>query len=197
MIRSQAPTTNQSISLQQTKMQASFSLNTPGTFIGTLTSRRSETQLDTETASRSSKLSQTTATRFSEICWAYVMRRTIKVVLVYFAIVALGWVDFTWGDEPGLIETTPTSVPVIAETVPVVPVVGPIAVAPTQEPDWSPIVIPRGEYRDHIKAMPIEDRPYRPLHFYGNTIRRNHYRGNPLPMPRDIGKTATELIRRR
>jgi len=65
------------------------------------------------------------------------------------------------------------------------------------EPGWSPIVIPTGQYREQIKSMPIEMRPYRPLHFYGNTIRRNHYRGNPAPMPRDISTTATELIRPR
>ena len=43
------------------------------------------------------------------------------------------------------------------------------------EPGWSPVVIPTGAYRERIKAMPIEQRPYRPFHFYGNTIRRMHY----------------------
>jgi len=65
------------------------------------------------------------------------------------------------------------------------------------EPGWSSILIPTGEYREQIKSMPIEMRPYRPFHFYGNTIRRNHYRGNPAPLPRDIATTATELIRPR
>ena len=65
------------------------------------------------------------------------------------------------------------------------------------EPGWSPIVIPTGEYRAKIKSLPIEQRPYRPLHFYGNTVRRSHYRGNPVVMPRDILTTTNELIRRR
>jgi hypothetical protein len=69
--------------------------------------------------------------------------------------------------------------------------------ARSAEPGWSPIVIPTGEYREQIKSMPIEQRPYRPLHFYGNTIRRNHYRNNPAVMPRDVRTTATELIRPR
>lgn len=69
--------------------------------------------------------------------------------------------------------------------------------AAAAEPGWSPIVLPTGEYREQIKSMPIEKRPYRPLHFYGNTIRRNYYRGNPAPMPRDIVTTATELVRPR
>ncbi len=69
--------------------------------------------------------------------------------------------------------------------------------ASSAEPGWSPIVLPTGEYREQIKSMPIELRPYRPLHFYGNTIRRNYYRGNAAPMPRDIVTTATELIRPR
>jgi hypothetical protein len=65
------------------------------------------------------------------------------------------------------------------------------------EPGWSPVVIATGEYRETIKSMPIEQRPYRPFHFYGNTIRRNHYRGNPVVMPRDIVTTTQELARRR
>jgi len=69
--------------------------------------------------------------------------------------------------------------------------------AAAAEPGWSPIVIPTGEYREQIKSMPIEQRPYRPFHFYGNTIRRNHYRGNQSPLPRDIFTTATELVRPR
>ncbi|TWT96572.1 hypothetical protein Pla100_30550 [Neorhodopirellula pilleata] len=36
---------------------------------------------------------------------------------------------------------------------------------------WSPIIIPTGEYRAQIQAMPIHRRPGRPLHVYGNTIR--------------------------
>ncbi|MDA8743784.1 hypothetical protein N9N28_04025 [Rubripirellula amarantea] len=46
-----------------------------------------------------------------------------------------------------------------------------------QQPGWSPVIVATGEYRDQIKSMPIEQRPYRPLHFYGNTVRRNYYRG--------------------
>jgi hypothetical protein len=65
------------------------------------------------------------------------------------------------------------------------------------EPGWSPVVIATGDYREQIKSMPIEQRPYRPFHFYGNTIRRNHYRGNPMVMPRDIVTTTQELTRRR
>ncbi|KAA5545284.1 hypothetical protein FYK55_06405 [Roseiconus nitratireducens] len=36
---------------------------------------------------------------------------------------------------------------------------------------WSPVVVPTGPYRERIKSMPIEHRPGRPLHVYGNTIR--------------------------
>ncbi|TWU16590.1 hypothetical protein [Allorhodopirellula heiligendammensis] len=54
------------------------------------------------------------------------------------------------------------------------------------EPGWSPVVVARGEYRDQIKSLPMEQRPYRPLHFYGNTVRRMHYHGTPAPTLRDI-----------
>jgi hypothetical protein len=51
--------------------------------------------------------------------------------------------------------------------------------ATAQDPGWSPVIIPTGAYRDQIKSMPIEQRPYRPLHFYGNSVRRSYYRGTP------------------
>ncbi len=49
--------------------------------------------------------------------------------------------------------------------------------ATAQNPGWSPRIIATGQYRDQLKSMPIEQRPYRPLHFYGNSVRRNYYRG--------------------
>ena len=52
------------------------------------------------------------------------------------------------------------------------------------EPGWSPVIIATGPYRKQIEATPIEQRPYRPLHFYGNSVRRLHYRGTVLPVPR-------------
>ncbi len=37
---------------------------------------------------------------------------------------------------------------------------------------WDSRIILRGAERAAVKSMPIEARPNRPLHFYGNTIRR-------------------------
>lgn len=46
------------------------------------------------------------------------------------------------------------------------------AAASAQSPTgWSPIILPTGTYRDCIKATPIERRPGRLLHVYGNTVR--------------------------
>lgn len=38
-------------------------------------------------------------------------------------------------------------------------------------------VIARGAQREAIKSQPILKRQNRPLHFYGNTVRRRHARG--------------------
>lgn len=54
------------------------------------------------------------------------------------------------------------------------------------EPGWSPVIVATGRYREKIQSTPIEHRPYRPLHFYGNAVRRRHHRGTALPMPRDF-----------
>lgn len=58
--------------------------------------------------------------------------------------------------------------------------------AVANEPGWSPVIVARGEYRDQIQSLPVEQRPYRPLHIYGNTVRRLHYHGTPAPSLREL-----------
>ncbi len=41
---------------------------------------------------------------------------------------------------------------------------------------WYPYVIAREQDRDCLRSTPIELRPYRPLHFYGNAVRRSIHR---------------------
>lgn len=62
------------------------------------------------------------------------------------------------------------------------------------EPGWSGPVLLFGEERDAVKSMPITQRPYRPLHFYGNTVRRMHYRGTAVPAPRDVFGAGKAVI---
>lgn len=61
------------------------------------------------------------------------------------------------------------------------------------EPGWSNAVIATGSQREKISSTPIVKRPYRPLHFYGNTVRRMHYRGTPIPAPRDLASVGNLL----
>lgn len=44
---------------------------------------------------------------------------------------------------------------------------------------FDPRIVVLGEARDEIKSTPITQRPYRPLHVYGNSVRRRHHRGSP------------------
>ena len=65
------------------------------------------------------------------------------------------------------------------------------------EPNWTHGVVRTGAEREAIKSLPITKRPYRPLHFYGNTVRRLHYRGTALPAPRDVvGAGAATILRK-
>ncbi len=52
--------------------------------------------------------------------------------------------------------------------------------------NWSGAVNPVSPEAQQIRQQPILERPDRPGHVYGNTVRRMHRRGNPLPMPRDF-----------
>lgn len=66
-----------------------------------------------------------------------------------------------------------------------------------QEPGWWGVVIARGEQQVRIEQTPVLRRPYRPLHFYGNTVRRRYYRGTAAPRPRDFLRGSAALIARR
>ena len=69
--------------------------------------------------------------------------------------------------------------------------------AAAQEPGWWGVVIAPESIRPQIQSTPIINRPYRPLHFYGNTVRRRHYRGTFVPAPRDFFQGGGHLIRGR
>lgn len=57
----------------------------------------------------------------------------------------------------------------------------PVEVVTATGPGWSPNIIATGPQREHLRSLPIEQRPNRPLHFYGNTVRRLHHQGTVLP----------------
>ena len=52
-------------------------------------------------------------------------------------------------------------------------------------------VIARGELRREIRATPILERPDRPGHFYGNTVRRLYYRGVTQSVSTPAAPTTT------
>lgn len=43
---------------------------------------------------------------------------------------------------------------------------------------FDPRIVTFGAERDQLKSIPIENRPNRPLHVYGNTVRRRQSRGS-------------------
>ncbi len=71
------------------------------------------------------------------------------------------------------------------------------ASASSYEPTWMGVVVARGDLKAQIEATPILERQNRPFHFYGNTVRREYYRGTRMPAPRDLIKASTALIFKR
>lgn len=51
-----------------------------------------------------------------------------------------------------------------------------LTVAEAANTGFDPRIIMFGEAREQIQNTPIEQRPYRPLHVYGNTLRRRQSR---------------------
>lgn len=68
--------------------------------------------------------------------------------------------------------------------------------ANSQEPGWASNVVTPEPLRATLEATPIVYRPYRPFHFYGNTVRRIYYRGTAIPAPVDVRMGARALLRR-
>jgi hypothetical protein len=58
------------------------------------------------------------------------------------------------------------------------------------ETGWSTAVNPLSPEAQQIRQQPLLERPNRPFHVYGNTVRRMHYRGSPLPTTRDFSGSA-------
>jgi hypothetical protein len=79
------------------------------------------------------------------------------------------------------------------------PAPGAIRPAPRNphEPGWARPIFTTEAQQELIEATPIHMRPYRPLHFYGNTVRRQYYRGTAMPSPRDAADWGAALIGRR
>jgi len=71
------------------------------------------------------------------------------------------------------------------------------ASAASNEPGWLGVVVARGELKQWIDSTPIVDRPNRPLHFYGNAVRREYYRGSARPQPGDMVKGGASLVFKR
>ena len=61
------------------------------------------------------------------------------------------------------------------------------------EPGWTPAVIKVGADRAASQSTPILERPYRPLHVYGNTVRRAYYRDRVAPSADDLRATSQML----
>ena len=72
----------------------------------------------------------------------------------------------------------------------------PLVVCSAAEPQWTSQVVKRGKDRAKTNSTDILHRPNRPLHFYGNTVRRAHYRGQARPTVRDMQSTVVHLIER-
>ncbi len=63
-----------------------------------------------------------------------------------------------------------------------------------QQPEWTGRVLKVGIDRQYTDSIDILERPYRPFHFYGNTVRRMHYRGFPLPLPVDFFMSGYAML---
>jgi hypothetical protein len=58
------------------------------------------------------------------------------------------------------------------------------------ETGWVPVIVARGELKQQIESTPIVERPNRPFHFYGNTVRRQYYRSQGATAPREFVQSS-------
>jgi hypothetical protein len=81
--------------------------------------------------------------------------------------------------EKGMMRTT--KILLLAVSIFSLPLEAALPVVEAAQTGFDPRIIALGEARDEIKSKPIEQRPYRPLHVYGNTVRRRHTRAHSSP----------------
>lgn len=62
---------------------------------------------------------------------------------------------------------------------------------------YYPFVIARPQDRQVIRSMPIEQRPTRPMHFYGNRVRKSYSVGPTNRLMRTSRPIASPVIQRR
>lgn len=55
-----------------------------------------------------------------------------------------------------------------------------------REPNLTAAMSARSQMRQQIAATPLLERPNRPGHFYGNTVRRAYYRGAAPARPSSL-----------
>ena len=75
-----------------------------------------------------------------------------------------------------------------------------IDVAPCQAQDAGiyPYVVTRPQDRHWMESTPVQHRPYRPLHIYGNRVRRI-FHGDPItsyPVPKVVLRAPIAIMRR-
>jgi hypothetical protein len=76
-----------------------------------------------------------------------------------------------------------TKILLLALTIFSLPLEAGLPVAAAAQTGFDPRIVAMGDAREEIKNKPIEQRPYRPLHVYGNTVRRRHSRAYSDPRP--------------
>lgn len=74
-----------------------------------------------------------------------------------------------------------TKILLLALTIFGLPLEASLPVAEAAQTGFDPRIVALGDAREEIKSKPIEQRPYRPLHVYGNTVRRRHSRSYSGP----------------
>jgi len=67
--------------------------------------------------------------------------------------------------------------------------------ADAAEPAWYPFVVARGADRIAIQNTPMHQRPYRPMHVYGNAVRRGYHRGNTNQLSRNTTLFSRNSVR--
>jgi hypothetical protein len=111
------------------------------------------------------------------------MKSIILFSLAWTLLIGLHSVDVAGQESRNLAAENAQSVTVPGADTLFRPVSDPFTIIEDSVPSRYPFVIARPEDRAWLNSLPIEMRPNRPLHFYGNTIRRMDQSGRTSRFP--------------